>query len=127
MALAVVALCCGAARAEFGGLPGYAGSRSCQECHPDIYKQWKLTPHARMLVNAERDPSAIYADVFNDEIPFTKDDIAYTVGSHWIQKYLTRIDDVLRPARAATVVFVHDHARGGRASFPSDRVRQDDR
>jgi hypothetical protein len=48
-----------------------------------------------MLVDAGRDPLAILAGSFGDDVPFTSDDIVYTVGSHWIQKYLTRIDGVL--------------------------------
>ncbi len=85
----------GTAWAEFGGLPGYAGSDRCGECHPDVYAQWRLTPHARMLVDAARDPFAVLATDFHGGIPFGREDIAYTVGSHWIQKYLTRIDGVL--------------------------------
>ncbi|TLN04336.1 hypothetical protein FDZ71_12085, partial [bacterium] len=56
---------------------------------------WKLTPHARMLIDAEKNPDAILANDFNDDVPFGPRDIAYTVGSHWTQKYLTRIDGVL--------------------------------
>ncbi|MBI5446460.1 MAG: hypothetical protein HY900_35255 [Deltaproteobacteria bacterium] len=73
----------------------YAGSEACRRCHPKIYAQWRLTPHARMLVDARRDPSAILATDFNPSIPFRKSDIDFTVGSHWVQKYLTRIDGVL--------------------------------
>ncbi|GAB4264518.1 MAG: hypothetical protein Kow0092_16240 [Deferrisomatales bacterium] len=83
------------AAAEFGGLPGYAGSDACRACHPKEYAQWRLTPHARMLVDATRDPFAVLADDFNENIPFSEGDIVYSVGSHWIQKYLTRIDGVL--------------------------------
>jgi hypothetical protein len=71
---------------------GYATSESCRECHPEIYRQWKMTSHARMLRNAKEDPSAVLADNFAEEIPFTKDDIDFTLGSHWIQKYLTKIE-----------------------------------
>jgi hypothetical protein len=46
-----------AARAE--GLLGDAGSDSYRDCHPDIYAQWCLTPHARMLVDAVRDPFTV--------------------------------------------------------------------
>lgn len=73
----------------------YATSEGCRECHPEIYRQWKMTSHARMLRSAKKDPSSILADDFSDEIPFTKDDIEFTLGSHWIQKYLTRIDGEL--------------------------------
>ncbi len=83
------------AGAEHGGLPGYAGSDTCARCHPEIYAQWRLTPHARMLVDAKRDPFAVQASDFHAGIPFQKDQILYAVGSHWIQKYLTRIDGLL--------------------------------
>lgn len=85
----------GPAQAEFGGLPGYVGSDACAACHPEVYAQWRLTPHARMLVDAVRDPFAILATDFNDDIPFDREEILYSVGSHWVQKYLTRIDGVL--------------------------------
>jgi hypothetical protein len=48
-----------------------------------------------MLVDAKRDPTAVLASDFNDDIPFQRDQITYSVGSHWVQKYLTRIDGVL--------------------------------
>ena len=96
LALAVsVAAWVSPAPAEHGGRPGYSGSETCRRCHPEIYAQWRLTPHARMLVDAKRDPLAILASDFGESIPFSKDEIAYTVGSHWIQKFLTRIDGVL--------------------------------
>lgn len=81
--------------AENGGLPGFSGSDSCKDCHEKTYEQWRLTSHARMLVDAKKDPTAIKATSFNDSIPFAPEDIAYTVGNHWVQKYLTRIDGVL--------------------------------
>lgn len=83
------------AAATGGGLPGYAGSGTCGECHEKVYEQWKKTPHARMRRDTGQFPDAVAADKFSPEIPFTKKDIAYTIGSHWIQKYLTRIDDDL--------------------------------
>lgn len=86
--------CASFANADYGGKEGYAGSDSCRECHPEDYAQWVLTPHSRMLVDAERDPFSILADDFTS-IPFTPDDILFSVGSHWVQKYLTKIDGAL--------------------------------
>lgn len=73
----------------------FTTSEGCRECHPEIYKQWKISSHARMLRNAKEDPSAILADNFTEDIPFTNEDIEFTLGSHWIQKYLTRIEGEL--------------------------------
>lgn len=78
--------------AAAAGLPGYAGSKTCKECHLDHWKQWSLTPHARMLRDVKENPDAIAAGNFSPEIPFRKKDISFTIGSHWLQKYLTVID-----------------------------------
>jgi hypothetical protein len=93
--LIAFSLVAGEASGEYGGLPGYAGSDTCAQCHPEVYAQWRLTSHARMLIDAVRDPFAILATDFGDDIPFEKEDVLYTVGCHWVQKYLTRIDGVL--------------------------------
>jgi formate-dependent nitrite reductase cytochrome c552 subunit len=74
------------------GAPGYAGSNKCGECHEEVYEMWKKTPHANMLRNAKENPDVIEARNF-DVVPFEKDDIYWTIGSHWIQKYITFIDD----------------------------------
>jgi len=74
------------------GAEGYVGSGKCEECHEGIYKQWKLTPHANMMRDAKKDPQAVAAKAFSG-VPFKKEDIRWSVGSHWIQKYLTFIDN----------------------------------
>jgi hypothetical protein len=78
-----------------GGLPGYAGSKACGECHEEIYAEWSLTPHARMRRDVKEYPDAIAADKFTPEIPFGKERIQIVIGSHWIQKYLTEIEGEL--------------------------------
>jgi hypothetical protein len=45
-----------------------------------------------MLRNVRENSDAIAAEKFSPEIPFRKKDITYTIGSHWLQKYLTVID-----------------------------------
>jgi hypothetical protein len=71
------------------GLEGYITSEGCRECHEEVYAKWKKTPHARMLRNAYKDPDAVEATNFTSDIPFKKSDIYFTIGSHWIQKYMT--------------------------------------
>jgi hypothetical protein len=92
LALAGLALLCSGGGARGGGLPGYAGSETCRECHGGIYDQWSRTPHSRMRRDTSKFPNAVAAGKFSPEIPFRKKDIAFTIGSHWIQKYLTVID-----------------------------------
>ncbi len=74
------------------GAKGYAGSVKCGECHKETYDQWKLTSHANMLRDAKADPDAVMAKAFS-AVPFKKEEIFWTIGSHWIQKYLTFIDN----------------------------------
>jgi hypothetical protein len=68
-------------------LPEYVGSARCRECHPEIYGEWSKTLHARNFLDAVEDPSAVRAR-FAGEDPFPPGDIRYTVGEHWIQRYL---------------------------------------
>jgi hypothetical protein len=91
--LLVTGLCIADEAAGFGpGAKGYVGSDKCRECHEEIYAQWKLTPHANMLRDAKKNPDAIAAKDFST-VPFVAEDIHWTIGSHWIQKYLTFIDN----------------------------------
>jgi len=79
-------------RASGPGATGYAGSEACRKCHERIYRQWKATPHANMLRDAKKDPGAVAATDFS-RVPFRREDILWSVGSHWVQKYLTLIDN----------------------------------
>ncbi len=74
------------------GAKGYVGSGRCRSCHEDIYREWKLTPHAKMLQDAQQNPDAVAARDFSG-VPFKKEDVWWTIGSHWIQKYLTFLDN----------------------------------
>src|SRR5512138_1323719 len=94
-ALAALGVLLPAPRLPAAGLPGYVGSKACRDCHEENFRQWSMTPHARMLLDVKTHPEAVYADKFSPEIPFTKRDITHVVGSHWVQKYLTEIDGVL--------------------------------
>jgi hypothetical protein len=68
-------------------LPEYVGSEKCSGCHPDIYREWGRTLHARNFQDAARDPSVIRAR-FEGKKPFPPEKILYTVGEHWVQGYI---------------------------------------
>ena len=71
------------------GFPDYVGSERCKECHGGIWKQWRLTLHARNYRDAKREPAAIRG-VFAADEPFAKDEVVRTVGEHWTQRYLVQ-------------------------------------
>ncbi len=92
LALAALLSLAGAASAFGPGAKGYVGSEKCRDCHEAVYAQWQLTPHANMLREAARNPRSVAAVDFS-RVPFKKKDIIWVIGSHWVQKYLTFIDN----------------------------------
>ncbi len=92
LALAAFLSLVGAASAFGPGAKGYVGSGTCRDCHEAVYAQWRLTPHANMLRDAAKNPGAVAAVDFS-RVPFKKKDIVWVIGSHWVQKYLTFIDN----------------------------------
>ena len=98
------------------GAPAYAGSRSCQSCHPREFAGWQNTGHARMMrpykfENVFGDfNNATYADETGKIVArMTHDDtqhyfdtldtknqwhhyrVDYTIGAKWQQTYATRL------------------------------------
>lgn len=70
----------------------YLGSEGCIPCHENEYRGWEKTFHSTAVQNAKADPDAILADFSIEELPFTRDEVEYTIGSHWDQRYMKKID-----------------------------------
>jgi hypothetical protein len=85
----------------------YVGSDTCKMCHLEHYDSWKMTLHSRMLQDAQKNKDAILIDIDAEKIradlategnklkvPVDKvyipraEEIKYTVGSEWTQRYL---------------------------------------
>jgi hypothetical protein len=85
----------------------YVSSDTCKMCHLEHYDSWKMTLHSRMLQNVQQnqdniivpiDEKTIREDLAKlgdllkvpaDQIYVPKvDEIKYTIGSHWSQRYL---------------------------------------
>ena len=72
----------------------YTGSQACQECHEEIYARWIKTPMANVVRDPREHPDAILGDLStNPFTKFTKEDVAFTYGSLWKQRYFTRVGD----------------------------------
>ena len=73
----------------------YAGSESCQACHADIHARWENTLMAKVLQDPREQPEVILGDfAANDPlVTFTPDDVVFTYGSKWKQRYYTQIGD----------------------------------
>lgn len=73
----------------------HVGSAACKTCHSEIYDRWSKSLMANVLVDVKEHPEAILGDFStpNDLVAFTREDVVFTYGSKWKQRYLTRIDD----------------------------------
>lgn len=71
----------------------FAGSKKCQTCHASIYARWEKTRMANILVDVKAHPEAILADFSKPDplVNFKKEDIAFTYGSRWKQRYFTKV------------------------------------
>lgn len=73
--------------------PGsFVGSEQCQSCHLDIYTRWERTLMANVLQDPRTHPDAVLGDfnTTNELVTFNLDDVAFTYGSKWKQRYFTR-------------------------------------
>jgi len=75
--------------------PEFVGSQACETCHKDVFDRWQDTLMANILVDVKERPEAIVADFDtpNPLVTFKKEDIVFTYGSKWKQRYFTKIGD----------------------------------
>ena len=92
----------------------FVGSDTCKMCHLEHYDSWKMTQHSRMLQDAKANQDAIIVPIEEkriredlaklskklkvpaDQIYVPKiDEILYTIGSQWKQRYLVNKDGTL--------------------------------
>jgi predicted CXXCH cytochrome family protein len=73
----------------------FTGSEACRDCHESIYDRWQGTLMANVLTDVREHPDAIVGDFStpNPLVTFDRDDVAFTYGSKWKQRYYTRIGD----------------------------------
>jgi len=73
----------------------FAGSASCQSCHAEIYGRWQDTLMANVLQDPRERPDAIVADfsVSDPLVTFGPDDVVFTYGSRWKQRFYGRGGD----------------------------------
>ena len=73
----------------------YVGSESCADCHQDIYSRWQDTLMANVLQDPAENPEIVLGDFStpNPLVTFDIDDVAFTYGSKWKQRYFTQVGD----------------------------------
>lgn len=90
----------------------YVGSDTCKMCHLEHFDSWKMTLHSRMLQDAKKNEDAIIVPIDEKmiredlekigdalKVPAQeiyvpkKEEILYTIGSQWKQRYLVKKDN----------------------------------
>jgi len=73
----------------------FVGSETCSACHTEIFNRWRTTLMANILVDVSERPEVIVGDFSqpNPLVTFSRDDIVFTYGSKWKQRYFTRVGD----------------------------------
>ncbi|MCF7818235.1 MAG: hypothetical protein K9M54_10170 [Kiritimatiellales bacterium] len=72
----------------------YVGSKVCASCHADIYEVQHHSMHPKMIQDAKADPAVMVADFASlpADASFAKDEVVYTIGSKFKQRYMLRKD-----------------------------------
>src|SRR5215469_5521750 len=80
----------------------YTGSMACRTCHASIFDRWKKTRMANIVQDPKEHPDAIIPDLSQPDplVTFTKNDIAFTYGSKWKQRYFKKVGDDYFPLPA---------------------------
>jgi len=92
----------------------FVGSDTCKQCHLEHFDSWQMTLHSRMLQDAKKNEDAIIVPIDEKtiredlaklgdtlKVPAEeiyvpkKEEILYTIGSQWKQRYLIEKDGTL--------------------------------
>ena len=73
----------------------YTGSQACATCHAATFERWKKTRMANVVQDPKLHPEAIIPDLSKPDplLTFKKEEIAFTYGSKWKQRYFKKIGD----------------------------------
>jgi predicted CXXCH cytochrome family protein len=80
----------------------YTGSAACRSCHAEIYNRWSRTRMANVVQDPSVRPEAILPDLSRPDplVAFSRQDIAFTYGSKWKQRYFQKSGDDFFPLPA---------------------------
>ena len=70
----------------------FTGSLACKSCHERAYDGWSKTRMANVVRDPKAHPEAVLGDFAHPTpaVTFTLDDVAFTYGSRWKQRYFTK-------------------------------------
>jgi mono/diheme cytochrome c family protein len=112
----------------------YVGSAACKDCHQNVYNRWSKTLMANVVRDPKEHPDAIIPDFSKPDplLTFSKDDIAFTYGSRWKQRYFKKVGNDFFPLPAQWDVahkvwrryFVADNTDWWVPHYPPDNFKR---
>ena len=80
----------------------FTGSLACKSCHEQAYDGWSKTRMANVVRDPKAHPEAVLGDFAHPDPArtFSLDDVAFTYGSRWKQRYFTKRGDDYFPLPA---------------------------
>ncbi len=80
----------------------FVGSESCKSCHATAYEGWSKTRMANVVRDPKVHPEAVLGDFAHPTpaVTFKLEDVAFTYGSRWKQRYFTKRGDDYFPLPA---------------------------
>ncbi len=120
--------------APAAGAATYVGSQTCRRCHQATYDRWSKTRMANVVVDPKAHPEAVLGD-FSKPDPsrnFTLDDVAFTYGSRWKQRYFKKVGNDYFPLGAQWDVtnkvwrpyFVQPNTDWWAPHYPADNMQR---
>jgi len=112
----------------------YVGSAACKDCHQNVYDRWSKTLMANVVRDPKEHPDAIIPDFLKPDplLTFSKDDVAFTYGSRWKQRYFKKVGNDFFPLPAQWDVahkvwrryFVADNTDWWVPHYPPDNFKR---
>ena len=92
-----------------GSKAHFVGSETCKRCHLAAYNGWKKSRMANILLDPRQHPEAVVGDFAHPDPvrTFTLDDVAFTYGGRFKQRYFTKRGDDYFPLPAQWDVQKH--------------------
>jgi predicted CXXCH cytochrome family protein len=80
----------------------YVGSQACQRCHAPTYERWSKTRMAKVVQDPKAHPEAVIPDFSKPDplLTFTLNEVAFTYGSKWKQRYFKKVGNDYFPLPA---------------------------
>ena len=101
----------------------FVGSETCKRCHERTYLEWRTSLHSRMMRDTNLEPLTNIGDFDSpsDVRTFTKEEVAYTLGSQWKQQYLKKGGEDLTVLPAQYNMFTGEW----KAYFPDEPAKRE--